>query len=325
KRHRIALAYHPIHEEVDDIGTSRVTDARRADMEKKKLKASSLRWEILRNKFLHQSSFSNDQSEMGIKKISRKTTAGFSLIPFRVIESNVSDCRRDACVCFTLPIESCPNLLLYQREDNDAELADFEICNRYNIDNTGRWPSEDVLAYYCLTHADTFRSKRVLELGSGYGLAGLVIAAAAEASEVTISDGNPRVVDYIQRSIDANLVAFGNTKVKSLILHWDQEEISRVCGITFFKEFHKSLVQTVKLLLKPASTSEALFFSPQRGDSLHKFLQHVKESGLNYAMTENYDAEVWKRHQELLIGNYSWTNYEKDHCYPLMVRVTLNI
>lgn len=41
------------------------------------------------------------------------------------------------------------------------------------------------------------RGKRVIELGSGYGLAGLVIAMVTEASEVVISDGNPLVVDCI--------------------------------------------------------------------------------------------------------------------------------
>lgn len=41
------------------------------------------------------------------------------------------------------------------------------------------------------------RSKRVLELGSGYGLAGLAIAANSEAFEVVISDGNPQVIDCI--------------------------------------------------------------------------------------------------------------------------------
>jgi len=37
----------------------------------------------------------------------------------------------------------------------------------------------------------------VLELGSGYGLAGLVIATSANANEVVISDGNPQVVGCI--------------------------------------------------------------------------------------------------------------------------------
>jgi calmodulin-lysine N-methyltransferase len=37
----------------------------------------------------------------------------------------------------------------------------------------------------------------VLELGSGYGLAGLVIAASTNADEVVISDGNPQVAGCI--------------------------------------------------------------------------------------------------------------------------------
>jgi calmodulin-lysine N-methyltransferase len=41
------------------------------------------------------------------------------------------------------------------------------------------------------------RAKKVLELGSGYGLAGLVIAACTNADEVVISDGNPQVVECI--------------------------------------------------------------------------------------------------------------------------------
>ena len=46
-------------------------------------------------------------------------------------------------------------------------------------------------------HVNSFRSKKVIELGSGYGLAGFVIAAAKEATEVVISDGNSQVVDCI--------------------------------------------------------------------------------------------------------------------------------
>jgi calmodulin-lysine N-methyltransferase len=41
------------------------------------------------------------------------------------------------------------------------------------------------------------RSKKVLELGSGYGLAGLAVAASTNAAEVIISDGNPQVVGCI--------------------------------------------------------------------------------------------------------------------------------
>ncbi|OAY57553.1 calmodulin-lysine N-methyltransferase [Manihot esculenta] len=298
-------------------------------------KAASLRWRILRQALLRRSPapISDHQSVNAIKRISRKASHGFNLIPSQVIDEDPNS--REACICYTLPINGSPKLFLTQRMDGRADLSDFELSNRYNVDNTGlvcNWPSEEVLAYFCLSHADMFRLKRVIEVGSGYGLAGLVIAATSEAVEVVISDGNPQVIDYIQRSIDSNSGAFGGTKVRSMTLHWDQAEASNMSNnfdiivasdCTFFKEFHKGLACSVKFLLRNAGTSEAIFFSPQRGNSLDKFLEEIEENGLHFCVTENYDTEVWMRHQRFMNGDNSWPSYEKDHCYPLLVRVTL--
>ncbi|KAJ4966872.1 hypothetical protein NE237_018721 [Protea cynaroides] len=311
-------------------------------------KPSSLRWGILRQAFLRSRATQPDNhSQSGIEHISRKTAFGFNLISCQLIDdghvpeapssssklSNL-DSLRDTCMRYTLPLEGAPTLILIQRLENHVDFNDFEICKRFDIDNTGlvcRWPSEDVLAYFCLSCADKFRYKRILELGSGFGLAGLVIAAGTDALEVVISDGNPLVVDYIQRNINVNGGAFGDTQVKSMGLHWNEDQVS--CNLdpfdiivasdcTFFREFHEGLARTVKSLLKQSETSEAIFFSPKRGDSLDKFLQKIKEIGLRYSVAENYNGDVWKLHLKFLSGDCSWPNYEKDHCYPLLVRIT---
>lgn len=91
---------------------------------------------------------------------------------------------------------------------------------------------------------------------------------------------------------------------------------------TFFKEFHGALIRTIKSLLKEEGPSEAILFSPRRGDSLDKFLREVKDSGLHFSTDEMYDTEVWRRHQGYVEGDDSWPNYEMDHCYPLLVRIT---
>lgn len=91
---------------------------------------------------------------------------------------------------------------------------------------------------------------------------------------------------------------------------------------TFFREFHKGLVQTIRCLLKEEGPSEAIMFSPKRGDSLDKFLVEVKDSGLNFSITEMYENEIWRRHQRFINGDNSWPNYDKDHCYPLFIRIT---
>lgn len=94
-------------------------------------------------------------------------------------------------------------------------------------------------------------------------------------------------------------------------------------GSTFFKEFHKDLAQIIKLLLKKMGPSEAIFFSPKRGDSLDKFLEEIAENNLHFSIKENYDAEVWRRHQMFTNEDNSWPSYNKDHSYPLLVRITL--
>ncbi|PNX78210.1 calmodulin-lysine N-methyltransferase [Trifolium pratense] len=109
-------------------------------------KASSLRWKILRQALLSNPSPSNsdEKSQTSIKRISRRTSHGFNLIPSHVIDDergstncNGSSSIKDARVCYTLPIPNAPQLFLRQRVDNQSDLNDFQICNTYNIDNTG--------------------------------------------------------------------------------------------------------------------------------------------------------------------------------------------
>ncbi|CAA0821064.1 S-adenosyl-L-methionine-dependent methyltransferases superfamily protein [Striga hermonthica] len=200
-------------------------------------KPSALRWQILRRALLRRHS-SDSSEEIILDKVSRRTRNGFDLIPAVLVndggeEGSDALPKRDACFSYSLPLHNAPKLFLRQRWEDCLDLNDYKVCNQYDVDNTGlvcQWPSEDVLAYYSLSHLDLFRGKSVIELGSGYGLAGFVIATATDASEVVISDGNPQVVDYIQRNIDANSASFGSTKVRSMVLHWDQVEGLDICG-----------------------------------------------------------------------------------------------
>lgn len=63
----------------------------------------------------------------------------------------------------------------------------------------------------------------MLELGSGYGLAGFAIAACTDASEVIISDGNPQVIECILLNKYYNInICIGYLKIHtfcSLVIH----------------------------------------------------------------------------------------------------------
>uniref|UniRef100_A0A0E0CXW3 Calmodulin-lysine N-methyltransferase n=1 Tax=Oryza meridionalis TaxID=40149 RepID=A0A0E0CXW3_9ORYZ len=295
---------------------------------------ASLRWRILRRALLARSASTSrapgPHRFLPLLLSLLASAATYSIISHGDSSSrneNIVECHNDVCVCYKLPCEGSRKLNLVYRREDSLELNDIVASNRYNIDTTGLvccWPSEEVLAYYCINHSDMFRSKKVLELGSGYGLAGLAIAASTDADEVVISDGNPQ-------NISINTETFGQTKVNSMVLHWDVEQASEMnssfdiivaSDCTFFKQFHQSLVRVVKSLLKPSETSQAIFLSPKRGDSLSKFLEVIKKNGLTCELIEKYDPTVWNMHKKYVSGdNRSWPNYNEEHCYPLLIRI----
>jgi len=324
--------------------------------------SSVLRWRLLRQAFLTPrptqltssscspttSDFSDCLSQGEMKRISRKPTGGFNLVPHHIIETTeeyaqATMCtlspsgRKDVLIEYNLSLGRTVSLMLLQRRQNHVDRRDFQICKEYEIDNTGvvcLWPSEEVLTYFCISNDNMFRNKRVLELGSGYGLAGLSIAACTDAAEVVISDGNPQVVEYIQKNISANAGSFEDTKVTSLLLRWGEDEVWHLghsfdfilaADCTFFKEFHADLAHTLKTLLALCKDSQAIFFSPRRGTTLDLFLQAIISLGLHVKITENYNSHVWDLHTKFMEqGNcsYAWPNYDEEHCYPLLITIS---
>lgn len=323
--------------------------------------SSILRWRLLRQAFLPPrstqltsssspttSGFSDCLFQEEMKRISRKPTCGFNLVQHNIVETKeeyaeATMCTlspsgtKDVLIEYNLSLGKNVSLMLLQRRKNHVDLRDFEICKEHEIDNTGvvcLWPSEEVLTFFCISNGDMFRNKRVLELGSGYGLAGMSIAACTDAAEVVISDGNPQVVDYIQKNITANVGSFEDTKVTSLLLRWGQDEVCQLgCNFdfvlaadcTFFKEFHVDLAHTLKSLLALCKASQAIFFSPRRGTTLDLFLQTVNSLGLHVKITENYNSHVWDLHRKFMEQDNcscAWPNYDEEHCYPLLIIIS---
>ena len=106
----------------------------------------------------------------------------------------------------------------------------FQICSRLQslklqdltgFNNTGNicvWPSEEVLAAYCLENLHLFHEKSILELGAGMtGLAGLIVSQTANPKHVLITDGNENSIEnlniVINENINLNLVKDVSVKV----------------------------------------------------------------------------------------------------------------
>ncbi|XP_065832755.1 calmodulin-lysine N-methyltransferase-like isoform X2 [Oscarella lobularis] len=206
--------------------------------------------------------------------------------------------------------------------------SDVSPSNLAGFNNTGNicvWPSEEVMAYYCLKQRDSFDGLAVCELGAGMtGLAALMVGAYSNAAEILVTDGNSQSVQNIERNIEANEFDFASKRVKSSILLWECEadfkewaghfDVILCADGLFFEDSHDGLIDTMKALLKPKGY--ALHFAPKRKHTLQAFCKKA-EKNFRVEITEIYDARVWQKHQQAL----TLSSYDPDLHYPLMIRL----
>eukprot|EP01134_Creolimax_fragrantissima_P005732 CFRG5732T1 len=77
------------------------------------------------------------------------------------------------------------------------------------FDNTGNvcvWPSEEVLAFFCIQNKNLFRDRIVVELGAGMtGLAGICVARTCEPRAVLLTDGNNNSFAALRENVETNI------------------------------------------------------------------------------------------------------------------------
>jgi hypothetical protein len=134
----------------------------------------------------------------------------------------------------------------------------------------GIWAASLVCAQWMYDQCTngTFKERRVLELGSGCGLPGLTVAAAANAAKVYLTDFNTKTVDNLKYNVKLNDL----TTVQVLNMNWQDEstwpaeKMDFIIGsdLIYQESMAILLVQTVKRLLDPAK-GKFCYVAPDTG------------------------------------------------------------
>jgi len=237
--------------------------------------------------------------------------------PFRFPAFEVVDIRPDIA-----PTTAMDRLWLRITAPNFDSQVDVKVCTRLQslklqdltgFNNTGNicvWPSEEVMAGFCMENRHLFKDKNVLELGAGMtGLAGLIIAQTCSPHHVLITDGNENSTENLEIVIAENkrLGLIEPDKVSSRLVKWangskdlkmDYDVI--ICAdCLFFDEGRPQLLECLKKALRGGGT--AIIVAPSRSGTFEDFVTLTRESQLFVVSAEltEYSTKVMEVSQRL--------------------------
>lgn len=146
------------------------------------------------------------------------------------------------------------------------------------------WASGIALAHEVSSRADTFRDKRVLELGAGTGLPGIV--AASYGARVVQTDRNELAMSVCRRNLKLNDIE----TIEQRLVDWtnwsDAEQYDWILGsdILYGEEMHLHLRRIFESNIVPI-TGRILLSDPFRETSI-KLLEELEKDDWSISMSK---------------------------------------
>eukprot|EP00047_Mylnosiga_fluctuans_P005867 m.243205 g.243205 ORF g.243205 m.243205 type:complete len:292 (-) comp14193_c0_seq1:174-1049(-) len=284
--------------------------------------ASRARWGILAKAIRESASAGSTGGAGGVSDAEADDVSVRSFKTFGLFETAMSERTADGqWIRYIWP----GHAIEVRLESKPLSLRDMMGFN--NTGNVCVWPSEEVLAMYCLHNPEIAAGQTVCELGAGMtGLAALCVAVALSPARVHITDGNARSVAGLRACIDRNASLLAHVPITAAELAWgpgvppyhgDRFDLILCADCLFFQATHGELAMLLDAMLAPQGV--CLMMAPRRGGTLAAFCDRLRQStDFGIDLVERYDDDVWHRHEQ----NIALPTYKPDLHYPVMLRIT---
>lgn len=194
-------------------------------------------------------------------------------------------------------------------------LRGIKAENGQTLDSTGLtlWRASYQLCDYMVKHVHFLQNKRILELGAGLGLCGLV-AHKLGAETVVMTDGDTDTLSAMRKNVAQNITCQKNqNQVECRQLEWDHKKANQfrqrrgtfdlILGsdIIYVEQIIEPLFATVLQLLSNSKESQFWLAYARRNVSIDLVLKEARRVGLQW--TEPVESEgvfIFTRQGDLL-------------------------
>lgn len=223
-----------------------------------------------------------------------------------------------------------------KQETIDIELQGFDMDSEPMWCSTGltAWPAADVLCRYISENADTMTgNQRILELGSGLGLCGILAhqycsTSDNKANHIYLTDGDTDTLRFLRKNVERNVNEAvdhdNNTMISCHQLIWGRDNakefLARSCqsqtfdlllasDIVYARRVVQPLWETVQTLLAKPNGQFLMAYRTGRISFFDSVLRSAKDYGFAYDVIVEHTEEERGDGQRVKLYCFRWAKF----------------